>query len=65
MDFLDIVGGKSGTAVKVHCNLYEVNGMCKVSQDLIDILSNMRRQWESKAMGMLFGTIALTLSRNC
>jgi hypothetical protein len=65
MYFLDIVGSKSGTAVKVPCNLYEVKGMCKVSQDLMGILSNMRRQCESKAMWMLLGTIALTLSRNC
>ena len=38
-DFLDIVNGKSGATVKVQCNFYE---MCKVSQALMDALSNVR-----------------------
>ena len=38
--------------------------MCKVSQALMNTMSNMRRQYKNKAMGKLLGTIALTLSRN-
>jgi hypothetical protein len=44
--------------------LYEVTGMCKESQALIDIIRNMRRQCENKAMSKLLGTLVLTLGRN-
>ena len=56
-DSFDIVGGKNGATVKVQCNLYEVIGMCKVSQALMNTISNMRRQYENKAMGKLLAPL--------
>jgi hypothetical protein len=48
----------------LQCNCDEVMGMYKVSLALMNRISNMRRQYENKAIGKLLGTILLTLSGN-